>query len=186
MPHVLAVTKLTLCLSGRTVIDRLLYIMSLCPSVAPQAFQLGVNHLRSTMQDTSLYQQLIATYEQAVAAAPELELPSYLDVLPYNQRWVEEKSRANSEERLKLEGEVKTYTSNMIKESVRVRRISMLVAIISSLLLQMAHRDLAEFYRSTGDYQAALKHFSKMREYCTSSQHVLDMCLAVLEVCRSL
>ena len=47
----------------------------------------------------------------------------------------------------------------------------------------MAHRDLAQFYRSTGDYQAAMKHYAKLREFCTTSQHVLDMCLSVLEVC---
>ena len=46
----------------------------------------------------------------------------------------------------------------------------------------MAHRDLAEFYRAIGDYQTALKHYAKLREYCTTSQHVLDMCLSVLEL----
>jgi COP9 signalosome complex subunit 1 len=46
----------------------------------------------------------------------------------------------------------------------------------------MAHRDLAEYYRAVGDYQAALKHYSKLREFCTTSQHVLDMCIAVLEL----
>lgn len=46
----------------------------------------------------------------------------------------------------------------------------------------MAHRDLAEHFRSTGDYQMAMKHYQKLREFCTTSQHVLDMCLAVLEV----
>ncbi|KAF7798161.1 hypothetical protein EIP86_009378 [Pleurotus ostreatoroseus] len=139
--------------------------MAFAPSLAPQAFQLGSNHIRNNMQDTSLYQHLIMAYEQTVTAAPELELPSSDTLASYDARWVEEKARANAEERLKLEGEVKTYTSNMIKESIR-----------------MAHRDLAEFYRSIGDYQASLKHFAKMREYCTSSQHVLDMCLSVLEV----
>lgn len=46
----------------------------------------------------------------------------------------------------------------------------------------MAHRDLGSFYRITGDHSSALKHLTKSREFCTTSQHVLDMCLAVLEV----
>lgn len=46
----------------------------------------------------------------------------------------------------------------------------------------MAHRDLGEFYRSIGEYQTALKHYQKVRDVCTTSQHVLDMCLSVLEV----
>jgi COP9 signalosome complex subunit 1 len=46
----------------------------------------------------------------------------------------------------------------------------------------MGHRELGAYYRSVGDYSTALKHFTKSREYCTTSQHVLDMCLSVLEV----
>jgi len=46
----------------------------------------------------------------------------------------------------------------------------------------MAHRDLGDFYRATGDYSSALKHYTKSREFCTTSQHVLDMCMSVLEV----
>lgn len=46
----------------------------------------------------------------------------------------------------------------------------------------MAHRDFGQFYQSVGDYTSALKHFTKIRESCTTSQHVVDMCIAVLEV----
>lgn len=48
----------------------------------------------------------------------------------------------------------------------------------------MAHRDLGEYYRATGDFASALKHFTKSREFCSTSKHVLDMCLSVLEVRR--
>ena len=46
----------------------------------------------------------------------------------------------------------------------------------------MAHRDLGTFYRSVGEQSGALKHYTKSREFCTTSQHVLDMCLSVLEL----
>ena len=49
---------------------------------------------------------------------------------------------------------------------------------------QMAHRDLGEHHRATGDFASALKHLIKSREFCSTSQHVLEMCLSVLEVCR--
>ena len=50
----------------------------------------------------------------------------------------------------------------------------------------MAHRDLGQFYVSVGDYTGALKHFTKIRESCTTSQHVVDMCISILEVEPSL
>lgn len=46
----------------------------------------------------------------------------------------------------------------------------------------MAHRDLGNFYRSVGDEATSLKHYTKSREFCTSSLHVLEMCISVLEV----
>ena len=45
----------------------------------------------------------------------------------------------------------------------------------------MGHRDLGDFFRSTGEYGLALRHYTKSREFCSTSQHVLDMCLSVLE-----
>lgn len=48
--------------------------------------------------------------------------------------------------------------------------------------MKMAHRDLADFHRSIGEYQQSLRHHTKSREFCATSQHVLDMCLSVLEV----
>jgi len=53
---------------------------------------------------------------------------------------------------------------------------------LNAFIVQMAHRDLGDFYRSTGDYGTSLKHYTKSREFCTTSQHVLDMCMSILEV----
>ncbi|SRR5258708_26598649 len=46
----------------------------------------------------------------------------------------------------------------------------------------MGHRDLGEYYWSVGDPSQAIKHFNKSREYCTSSQHILDYSLNVLQL----
>jgi len=53
----------------------------------------------------------------------------------------------------------------MIKESIR-----------------MAHRDLGEYHLSVGDYNSALKSYAKSREFCTVGQHIIDMCLSVLQL----
>jgi hypothetical protein len=146
--------------TGRTAVDRLIHIIRRCPELAPRAFQLAVAQIQ-TLRDPMLYTLALSAYESHLS----LGVPPAAEVAKLPPNWMEETEQKNSTERQKLEVELKTYTSNMIKESIR-----------------MAHRDLADHCRATGDHAGALKHYTKSREYCTTSQHVLDMCLSVLEV----
>ncbi|KAF8893072.1 26S proteasome subunit RPN7-domain-containing protein [Infundibulicybe gibba] len=150
-------------LEGRTAIDRLIHIISVCPSIAPEAFQLAAQRIHQS-RDPQLYQTLSSAYDQ-LAAQLDTPLPNPMELAPLNTRWAEETMEKNLAERTKLEVELKTYTNNMIKESTR-----------------MGYRDLGDFHLAQGDYSAALKHFTKSREFCTTSQHVLDMCMSVLGV----
>jgi COP9 signalosome complex subunit 1 len=50
----------------------------------------------------------------------------------------------------------------------------------------MGHRDLANFHHKAGDLQAAIRMHTKTRDYCAMSSHVVDMCLAVIEVALEL
>ncbi|KAK7042489.1 PCI domain-containing protein [Favolaschia claudopus] len=149
--------------SGRTAVDRLIHIISTCPTLAPDAFQLAVQHIHQS-RDPSLYQQVMSAYE-AGSALSETPLPSAMELSQIDTRWADETMAKNQAERSKLEVELKTYSNNMIKESIR-----------------MGHRDLGSFYRSVSEYATALKHYAKSREFCTTSQHVLEMCLSVLEL----
>ncbi|KPV76676.1 uncharacterized protein RHOBADRAFT_13174, partial [Rhodotorula graminis WP1] len=65
----------------------------------------------------------------------------------------------------KLEIELKGYMTNLIKESIR-----------------MGFRDLGRFQARTGDLTGAVRSYTKSREYCTTSNHVLEVCLGVIEV----
>ncbi|KAG7445325.1 G protein pathway suppressor 1 [Guyanagaster necrorhizus] len=149
--------------SGRTVVDRLTHIILLCPSIAVDAFHLAIQHIHQS-RDPSQYQGLVTAYEQAYANATG-SLPPISEFASLSTRWIDETLAKNQSDRLKLEMELKTYSNNMIKESIR-----------------MAHRDLGDFYRAIGEYATSLKHYTKSREYCTTSQHVLEMCLSVLEL----
>ncbi|KAJ7151400.1 26S proteasome subunit RPN7-domain-containing protein [Mycena crocata] len=149
--------------TGRTAVDRLIHIISTCPSLAAEAFQLAVQQIHQS-RDPSLYQQVMSAYDQ-ISGATDVPLPSSMDLASLDTRWADETMAKNQAERSKLEVELKTYSNNMIKESIR-----------------MGHRDLGDFYRSVGEYPTALKHYTKSREFCTTSQHVLEMCLSVLEL----
>ncbi|KAG9310109.1 26S proteasome subunit RPN7-domain-containing protein [Chiua virens] len=150
--------------TGRTAVDRLLTIIASCPAIAPQALKLAFSHLYH-LRDPSLVQAALTAYANAAALPEGQGLPPANDVVVVDTAWIEEVTKRNVAERTKLEVELKTYTNNMIKESIR-----------------MAHRDLGEYYRATGDFASALKHFTKLREFCSTGQHVLDMCLSVLEL----
>ncbi|KAF8523719.1 G protein pathway suppressor 1 [Hysterangium stoloniferum] len=141
--------------SGRMTVYRLLHIARHCPSLAPTATDLAIQYILQS-SNISLYLATIQHYNA---------LPSITDPIPVDQKWVEEMSTKTSQERNKLEVELKQYTSNMIKESIR-----------------MGHRDLGDFHLSIGDYNAALKSYTKSREFCTTGQHVIDMCISILQL----
>ena len=46
----------------------------------------------------------------------------------------------------------------------------------------MAHRDLGDHLRSMGNLTEALKYYIKTRDHCSTSEHVVEMCLNVIEV----
>ena len=46
----------------------------------------------------------------------------------------------------------------------------------------MGHNDLGEHHYERGDLQAAFKCFVRPRDYCTSSKHLVGMCLSVVRV----
>ena len=148
--------------------DRLIYIITHSPALAPQALSRALKLFTAPTQlDTGLYEVILSAYK-TTASQPGVEIPPLEELIPDHTQyitWIEETNERNSAERRKLEVELKTYTGNMIKESIR-----------------MAHRDLGAFYRATGGFDSALRHHTKSREFCTTTQNMLDMCLSVLEV----
>ncbi|KAM6501367.1 26S proteasome subunit RPN7 domain containing protein [Amanita muscaria] len=149
--------------TGRTAVDRLIHIVHVSPVLAVEAFQLAVQLIQQS-RDLSLYTGLIVAYDQMNGNSGN-QLPNSSNIAKLDQKWIDDVSAKNQAEKTKLEVELKTYANNMIKESIR-----------------MAHRYLGNFYRLTGDYSSAVKHLTKSREFCTTSQHILDMCLAVIEI----
>jgi len=97
-------------------VDRLVYIINICPPLAVPALQLAVQQIFKT-RDTDLYRNTAGAYD---AVAANAQLPPAAEVAPLDQAWYDEWTSKNLAERSRLEVELKTYTSNMIKESIRV------------------------------------------------------------------
>lgn len=47
---------------------------------------------------------------------------------------------------------------------------------------QMCHVDIAKLYLKSGDPHAALKSFVKTREFNSTGQQMLEMCMSIIEV----
>jgi COP9 signalosome complex subunit 1 len=98
------------------------HIISTCPTLAPQALKQAFAQIEE-LRDPTLYQTAMNAYD-SVADLPEVQLPPTSELCSVNTVWCEEVTKKNQAERTKLEVELKTYSNNMIKESIRVRSAS--------------------------------------------------------------
>lgn len=134
-----------------------------------KAFQLALDTIKTSSLDYRLYQEV-------ANECREVEI---------DEKWMED-ARVKQESGLeKLDVELKNYQNNLIKESIRVCcSWSYYHAVAESLtpLRQMGYRDIGDFQRKSGDASGAIKSYAKSKEYCTTSQHILDMSLSVVDV----
>ncbi|ORY82347.1 26S proteasome subunit RPN7-domain-containing protein [Leucosporidium creatinivorum] len=160
---------------GRSKINRLLYIANSAPALAGPALTQALSTIKETTLDVSLYEQAFHLYRQTISAIQAGENTSPLAVAWYesvkgnevglDRVWMEAARKEGQSTMDKLEVELKGYSTNLIKESIR-----------------MGHRDLARHQYKMGDLQGAIRSYTKSREFCTTSQHVLEMCMGVIEV----
>ena len=100
------------------------------------------------------------------------------DLATADHDWMSRQEEANRRELARLEGELKGYKNNLIRESIR-----------------MGQEDLANHLLATGGpapdpanpashatagYHAAYQSYGKMRDYCTTPAHVASMTLRLL------
>jgi COP9 signalosome complex subunit 1 len=130
---------------GRAAINRLRFIADECEQLAPQALQHAIQLIMQT-RDASLYQRTVHDFNSR---------PSASDVIPYNSEWAEMTHTKNTSERERLETELKTYTSNMIKESIRV---SLRLVIVYSLLTDAVQRWVIENLGTTIGLLATIRN----------------------------
>jgi COP9 signalosome complex subunit 1 len=111
--------------AGRTALDRLFHVMTACPALAGGAAAHAARTIPGT-RDPALYAALQAAYDAARARA---DLPPFADTVRPDRAWADATATRNSAERQKLEVELKNYTNNMIKESIRVRALLVFVDV---------------------------------------------------------
>lgn len=133
--------------SGRNRIERLLFLTKTCPALEAEATCVLRRDLKGSL-NMGLYTELLGTDKAKDEAI-------FIDNVKH--------SAAQQHER--LEQELNSYKSTMIKESIR-----------------MGHNDLGDFYYELGNLPAALESFAHARDYCTTDKHIIEMCLNVSKV----
>ncbi|XP_050520378.1 COP9 signalosome complex subunit 1b [Daktulosphaira vitifoliae] len=151
---------------GLARIYRLMYIADHCQKMRSDALRLAISHVITTM-NANLYQVLHQKLQQSVGnILPDVTGANPIDSLPtFNPSWVETTTQKAAMKLEKLDGDLKNYKSNSIKESIR-----------------RGHNEIGDHYVNCGDLIEATKSYSKARDYCTSSSHVISMCLNIIKV----
>ncbi|KAJ1511862.1 cop9 signalosome complex subunit [Coelomomyces lativittatus] len=144
--------------TDRTKIDRLELIALRCPILAIDAFKLALQSIQLETMDTKKYMHLHTQLN-------ELLRHHQMSPEPADMKWIESTQRQARLEYERLETDLKNYKHTSIKESIR-----------------MGQNDLGDHAYKCGDFTNALKYYSRARDYCTSSKHILDMCLNIIKV----
>ncbi|EGC30252.1 COP9 signalosome complex subunit 1 [Dictyostelium purpureum] len=135
--------------TGFTKIYRLLFIAESCKPLEVEAFKQALKEVQKT-PNLELYNTIVSKSHGIL----EID-PSYIEAL----------NKKNASHLDKLELDLNTAKSNMIKDAIR-----------------FAQNDLGEFYYKLGDTQNAIKCFIRTRDYCTTSKHVLTMCFNIIKL----
>ncbi|CAG8499511.1 1130_t:CDS:2 [Paraglomus brasilianum] len=141
-----------------TKVDRLLFIGKRCPSLQIDAYKLALAELHRNSLDHNKYLTTAANLNEILSSQGK---PLY----QLDSRWVDTAQKRAKAILERLEGELKNYKNNLIKESIR-----------------MGHKDLGDHQYECGNLTGALKCYSRTRDYCTSTDHIIDMCLNVIKV----
>ena len=142
-------------------IARLLYIASKDSSISIECYDRAINLLLDSNY-TEKYQQVLQKLNMELAT-------KNLPTRDLNVEYLSLKTAENNQMQSRLETELKSYTSNFIRESIRI-----------------GHLELAEFYYNQGDLNSSLKFYVNSRDFCTTQSHVLESCLKVVELSMEL
>ncbi|KAK5173319.1 uncharacterized protein LTR77_002000 [Saxophila tyrrhenica] len=146
---------------------RLAHISTHCPSLSRHALSSAIDAAKQG-KDVQLYARLHDIADRL----------GFADLAKMDTAWASKQEEANRRELSRLEGELRGYKNNMIRESIR-----------------MGQDDLAAHQLSTGGpvpdpndphsqhtsgYNAAYQAYGKMRDYCTTPTHIASMTLRLI------
>ncbi|RDX76280.1 COP9 signalosome complex subunit 1 [Mucuna pruriens] len=141
--------------SGRTKIMRLLFIADKMSNATTQleALRMAYDEIKKG-ENTQLFREVVQKIDGRLG-------PNY----GMDSAWCDAVDRRAEQKKEKLENELNAYRTNLIKESIR-----------------MGYNDFGDFYYSHGQLGDAFKSYVRTRDYCTTSKHIIHMCMSAILV----
>ncbi|KAF8938159.1 cop9 signalosome complex subunit [Dissophora ornata] len=152
--------------AGHTKVNRLEFIADRCPSLQIDALKLAITELKNTSTlNISRYVSLVKKLNEAIKFGAPGSGNVSSDLLNVDKAWADSQLQKAKQQTDLLEGELKNYKRNSIKESIRMGNI-----------------ELGNHYYACGDLTAAHRSYSRTRDYCTTSKHLIELCMNVIKV----
>ncbi|OIW04797.1 hypothetical protein TanjilG_11143 [Lupinus angustifolius] len=144
--------------AGRTKIMRLLFIADRCgeknnTTMQLEALRMAYDEIKKG-ENTQLCREVVQKIDGRLGAGYDLDVA-----------WAENVDRRAEQKKEKLENELNAYRTNLIKESIR-----------------MGYNDFGDFYYAHGQLGDAFKSYVRTRDYCTTSKHIIHMCMSAILV----
>ncbi len=141
--------------TGLSKVQHLLYITqkSKDNDDIKQAFQMAMEEVKKSTKNTTLYKQ-IAQSAQEVAIKVD-----------YDESWCAETNKKAREQFEIIQDELQRDKSNGIKEKIR-----------------LSHIDMGHLFFEIGEYTEALKNYMRAKDYCTISEHIIEICHHLIKV----
>ncbi|XP_064407126.1 COP9 signalosome complex subunit 1-like [Halichondria panicea] len=143
---------------GLAKIRRLMFIAKHCPTLRADALRLSLQTVEGT-HNTPLFSELRQRVQQATGD------PKYSPDAEDAVTFVTTTNRKAAILLERLDSDLKNYRSNSIKESIR-----------------RGFDSLGDHYVDCGELNQALKMYMRARDHCTSSKHIVQLCLNVIKV----
>ncbi|KAK7274581.1 hypothetical protein RIF29_15677 [Crotalaria pallida] len=144
--------------TGRTKIMRLLFVADRCGEKNNTAMQLEALRMAfdeiKKGENTQLFREVVQKIDGRLGSGYDLDVA-----------WAENVDRRAEAKKEKLENELNAYRTNLIKESIR-----------------MGYNDFGDFYYAHGQLGDAFKSYVRTRDYCTTSKHIIHMCMSAILV----
>ncbi|KAI6914714.1 COP9 signalosome-like protein complex subunit 1 [Hortaea werneckii] len=146
---------------------RLAHIAIHCPALSHQSMTTAVSAAKKG-KDVQLYTGLCELAKQL----------GHSDLATPDAEWVTKQEEGNRRETSRLEGELRGYKNNLIRESIRMGQED----IATHMLVTGGPAPDPNNPQSlnTAGYNAAYQAFGKMRDYCTTPTHIASMTLRLI------